>query len=213
MVAAQFWLLAMSSFGVSPTNLLPALVSISVGADASRADTLQLHPTYVSALFGLLNDIRLTGRCHFSWAVAFARVLQTGWASYTLWRTYDVQFRYNTLIVDPPTPCHFDVLPQYFSTRVALQIPELVLNVTALISTSLLAWNIVKGYRTSTIRRVMPPPGVMRRYKVGVGLSSPSEDSQKLIGMSDSSSWSTACLPSFRSSLHSLRLPSGLTNW
>lgn len=101
-----------------------------------------------------------------SWAVAFTRVLQTGWASYTLWRTYDVQFRYSTLIVDPPTPCHFDVLPQYFATRVALQIPELVLNVTALISTSFLAWRIVKGYSTSTIRRVMPPPGVMRLYKV-----------------------------------------------
>ncbi|PIL26085.1 hypothetical protein GSI_11839 [Ganoderma sinense ZZ0214-1] len=123
LIASQFWLLAMSSFGI---------------------------------LFNSIPHI---------WAVVFARVLQTGWATYTLWRTYDVQFRYNTLIVDPPTPCHFDVLPQYFSTRVALQIPELVLNITALISSFLLAWRVVKGYSTSTIRRVMPSLGVMRLYK------------------------------------------------
>ncbi|OSD03730.1 hypothetical protein PYCCODRAFT_1466642 [Trametes coccinea BRFM310] len=97
------------------------------------------------------------------WAVVFARVMQTVWATYTIWRTLDVRFRYRTLIVDDATPCHFDIMPAYFSTRLALQIPELVLNVTALISTSFLAWHI--GYSSSTIRRVGPPPQVMRLYK------------------------------------------------
>ena len=101
----------------------------------------------------------------------FARVLQTGWAIYTLWRTYDVQFRYSKLILDAATPCHFDVLPQYFSTRVALQIPELVLHLTALCSTSFLALRVVSGYNTSTIRRVGPPPGVMRLYRVSADVS------------------------------------------
>ncbi|KAI9068839.1 hypothetical protein FKP32DRAFT_1663573 [Trametes sanguinea] len=99
------------------------------------------------------------------WAVVFARVMQTVWAAYTIWRTLDVRFRYRTLIVDEATPCHFDIMPAYFSTRLALQIPELVLNVTALVSTSFLAWHIVKGYSSSTIRRVGPPPQVMRLYK------------------------------------------------
>ncbi|KAL1939002.1 hypothetical protein VTO73DRAFT_11155 [Trametes versicolor] len=99
------------------------------------------------------------------WAVVFARVMQTAWATYTIWRTTDVQFRYKALIVGDNTPCHFDFMPSYFSTRLALQIPELVLNVTALLSTSFLAWHIVKGYSCSTIRRVGPPPRVMRLYK------------------------------------------------
>ncbi|KAI0351673.1 hypothetical protein OH77DRAFT_1524004 [Trametes cingulata] len=99
------------------------------------------------------------------WAVVFARVLQTAWAAYTIWRTEDVKFRYRTLIVGNGTPCHFDVMPSYFTTRLALQIPELVLNVTALLSTSFLAWHIVRGYSSATIRRVMPAPQVMRQYK------------------------------------------------
>ncbi|KAI0370917.1 hypothetical protein BV20DRAFT_1070920 [Pilatotrama ljubarskyi] len=99
------------------------------------------------------------------WAVVFARVLQTAWASYTIWRTEDFKFRYRSLIVGNGTPCHFDVMPSYFSTRLALQIPELVLSVTALLSTGFLAWFIVKGYSAATIRRVMPPPRVMRQYK------------------------------------------------
>ncbi|KAH9887072.1 hypothetical protein C8Q73DRAFT_795096 [Cubamyces lactineus] len=99
------------------------------------------------------------------WAVVFARVMQTSWATYTIWRTEDVKFRYETLIVNSGTPCHFDIMPSYFTTRLALQIPELVLNVTALISTTFLAWHIVKGYSSSTIRRVGPPPQVMRLYK------------------------------------------------
>ncbi|TBU56155.1 hypothetical protein BD310DRAFT_932019 [Dichomitus squalens] len=123
LIASQFWLLGISTFGIL-YNSIPHI-----------------------------------------WAVLFARVLQSGWAIYTLWRTFDVQFRYQKLILDAATPCHFDVLPQYFSTRVALQIPELVLHLTALCSTSFLALRIVKGYRISTVRRVDPPPGVMRLYR------------------------------------------------
>ncbi|KAI0830096.1 hypothetical protein BC628DRAFT_1313796 [Trametes gibbosa] len=102
------------------------------------------------------------------WAVVFARVMQTAWATYTIWRTTDVKLRYYKLIVDGATPCHFDYMPSYFGTRLALQIPELILNVTALLSTSFLAWHIVKGYSSSTIRRVGPPPRVMRLYKANL---------------------------------------------
>ena len=60
------------------------------------------------------------------------------------------------------TPCHFDFLTSYFTTRIALQVrmgkkgvcevnvddslqvPELVLNLTALLSTTFLARYIVK---------------------------------------------------------------------
>ncbi|KAH9850094.1 hypothetical protein C2E23DRAFT_870296 [Lenzites betulinus] len=99
------------------------------------------------------------------WAVVFARVMQTSWAAYTVWRTTDVRFRYRSLIVDDGTPCNFDFMPSYFNTRLALQIPELVLNVTALISTTFLAFHIAKSYSSSTIRTVGPPPRVMRLYK------------------------------------------------
>ncbi|CDO70429.1 hypothetical protein BN946_scf184999.g70 [Trametes cinnabarina] len=163
LVGSQFWLLGISTFGIL-YNSIPHI-----------------------------------------WAVVFARVMQTVWAAYTVWRTLDVRFRYDTLIVGSGTPCHFDIMPAYFTTRLALQvitiaadcairayidrdsdqIPELVLNVTALVSTSFLAWHIVKacgqdpypyirgiqlnspsqGYSSSTIRRVGPPPRVMRIYK------------------------------------------------
>ncbi|OBZ75026.1 hypothetical protein A0H81_05299 [Grifola frondosa] len=98
-------------------------------------------------------------------AAVFTRMLQTTWSMYTLWRTQDVEFRVNSLIVDPSTPCHFNILPTYFSRRTALQIPDLVLNCTALSSTAFLAWRIVKAYSGSTFRRVGPPPSVMRLYK------------------------------------------------
>ena len=115
--------------------------------------------------------MHLTYSRYDSWAVVFARVMQTSWATYTIWRTEDVKFRYETLIVDNGTPCHFDIMPSYFATRLALQvsaisfrgrtttltshcqIPELVLNVTALISTTFLAWHIVK-VRLSALSRV-----------------------------------------------------------
>ncbi|KAI0742633.1 hypothetical protein C8Q80DRAFT_1221115 [Daedaleopsis nitida] len=100
------------------------------------------------------------------WAVVFARFMQTTWASYTLWRTTDVQFRYDAMIVGQNTLCRFDFLPNYFTTRIALQIPELVLSLTAFLSTSFLAFRVVKGYSQSTIRRVGPPAGVMRLYKL-----------------------------------------------
>ncbi|KAI0668913.1 hypothetical protein C8Q78DRAFT_1080788 [Trametes maxima] len=96
------------------------------------------------------------------WAVVFARVMQSAWAVYTIWRTEDVKFRYRALITGSNTPCHFDIMPQYFSTRLALQIPELVLNLTALFSTSFLAWYIVKLINDSSCG---PPPQVMRLYK------------------------------------------------
>lgn len=48
--------------------------------------------------------------------------MQTAWATYTIWRTTDVQFRYKALIVGDNTPCHFDFMPSYFSTRLALQV-------------------------------------------------------------------------------------------
>ncbi|KAI0752121.1 hypothetical protein C8Q74DRAFT_1373907 [Fomes fomentarius] len=97
------------------------------------------------------------------WAVVFARVMQSAWATYTLWRTSDVKFRYDALITGQNTPCSFDFLPMYFTTRTALQIPELVLNLTALISTSFLGWRIVKRVHDPPRR---PPANVMRLYKL-----------------------------------------------
>ncbi|KAH9856276.1 hypothetical protein C2E23DRAFT_511714 [Lenzites betulinus] len=99
------------------------------------------------------------------WAVVFARVLQTSWAAYTVWCTTDTSFTYRSLIVDDGTPCNFDFIPSYFNTRLHLQIPGLVLSVTALISTTFLAWHIVRSYSPSAIHRAGPPQRLMRLYK------------------------------------------------
>ncbi len=49
LIAAQFWLLAMSSFGVRPATLL-VTVFISVTANISRTDPLQFYPTHASTI-------------------------------------------------------------------------------------------------------------------------------------------------------------------
>ncbi|KAI8972601.1 hypothetical protein BD414DRAFT_517928 [Trametes punicea] len=147
------------------TRMLEYPGRIASSLDNSRREDLALVGSQFW-LLGLSTFGILYNSIPHIWAVVFARVLQTAWATYTIWRTLDVEFRYRMLIVGQGTPCHFDIIPSYFSTRLALQIPELVLNVTALISTSFLAWHIVKGYSSATIRRVGPPPQVMRLYKI-----------------------------------------------
>lgn len=55
-------------------------------------------------------------------AVFFMRVLSTGWSAYTVWRTEDLRIRLNRLVVNADTPCHTDLFPDYFSTRLSFQV-------------------------------------------------------------------------------------------
>ena len=51
------------------------------------------------------------------------RVLSVGWASYTIWRTQDIENRLHHLISDPvDSACHFDLFKGYFEFRLSLQV-------------------------------------------------------------------------------------------
>ncbi|TCD71409.1 hypothetical protein EIP91_010115 [Steccherinum ochraceum] len=99
-------------------------------------------------------------------ALLSMRILETTWSSYTIWRTLDIQHRFQILVVDDSSPCRADLFPHYFHTRLSFQIPDLVLNVTGLVCTSCMAWLLIKMYSIQTFKRVGPPNKVVRIYRV-----------------------------------------------
>ncbi|OCH91309.1 hypothetical protein OBBRIDRAFT_753300 [Obba rivulosa] len=98
-------------------------------------------------------------------AVICTRLVQTGWSAFALWRTTNVQARFHTLFVDSGTPCQADFFPAYFTTRKAVQIPDVALNAVALLASAWLGWSLVKVYSKSTFQRVGPPIAIVRIYR------------------------------------------------
>lgn len=100
-------------------------------------------------------------------AVFSMRVLATGWSAYTIWRTNDLDSRLYHLLVAPNTPCHtdFDFFPSYFQARIAFQIPDLVLNICALLFTAALGWRLIKYFNVNTFNCVGPPAHVVHLYR------------------------------------------------
>ena len=70
------------------------------------------------------------------------RVLSTAWSAYEIWRTHDINRRFDALITNGP--CGVDLFPGYFSRRLAVQIADLSLNVVALLLSAYLVWKLVK---------------------------------------------------------------------
>lgn len=65
------------------------------------------------------------------------RFLTTGWSAYTIWRTVDMKIRMDHLVVNPDTPCHADLFPGYFSTRLAFQVRSSFVHYVALLTVSI----------------------------------------------------------------------------
>ena len=86
------------------------------------------------------------------------RVLSSGWSAYSIWRTQDVGLRFSTLITDGA--CKVDLFPTYVKHRISfqvcvlmrsesiilnlLQIPDLVLNLVALVLSGFLVYRLVR---------------------------------------------------------------------
>ncbi|TFK47254.1 hypothetical protein OE88DRAFT_1666637 [Heliocybe sulcata] len=98
-------------------------------------------------------------------AVVCTRVIATGWSAYSIWRTTDIEKRFQHLIVDNGTPCHTQIFPTYFATRISFQVPDLVLNLTGLLISSYLSWHLVKDYAGHSFKRVGPPAAIVRVYR------------------------------------------------
>ncbi|KAI0920361.1 hypothetical protein AcW1_002127 [Taiwanofungus camphoratus] len=99
-------------------------------------------------------------------AVVCSRILATAWSAYSVWQTKHMEVRFQRLLVDPGTPCHIDLFPSHFKTRLALAIPDLVLNITALLYTALLGWHLIKAFNAFTLQRVCPPVAITRIYRL-----------------------------------------------
>ena len=49
-------------------------------------------------------------------------MLATGWSAYAIWRTDDIHTRFRGLITGPQTPCHYNLFPDYFKQRSAVEV-------------------------------------------------------------------------------------------
>ncbi|KAI0684697.1 hypothetical protein BC835DRAFT_1422063 [Cytidiella melzeri] len=126
-------------------------------------------------LLGLSSAAVLSQSVSHIIAVFAMRVLSTGWSAYTIWRTNELENRLYHLVAGPNTPCHsdFEVLPDYFKTRRAFQIPDLILNVCALFFTAMLGYRLFKTFCENVFNCVGPPAKivVLYRYMLTVAVS------------------------------------------
>ncbi|KAL5512610.1 hypothetical protein ACEPAG_3263 [Sanghuangporus baumii] len=98
----------------------------------------------------------------------FMRILSTVWSAYEIWRTHDINGRFDALITNGA--CGVDLFPRYFSLRVAVQIADLSLNAVALLLSAYLVWKLVKTYATCMFTRVGAPKHLIRLYRFFLGV-------------------------------------------
>jgi hypothetical protein len=98
-------------------------------------------------------------------AVFCARVLVTGWSAYTIWRTIFIEDVFHHLVINPDSPCHANLFPTYFKSRTTFEIPDLVLNCTALFLSAILSWRLLKAYKTHSFKSLGAPAKIIRIYK------------------------------------------------
>jgi hypothetical protein len=98
-------------------------------------------------------------------AVLFTRVIVTAWAIYAVWRTQYLESLFHEMIIDSGTACQVDLFPSYFQTRTAYEIPDIILNWTALLISSYLSWHLLKTYNAQSFKCVGAPKHIVRIYK------------------------------------------------
>jgi len=98
-------------------------------------------------------------------AVLATRSLITGWSIYAIWRTKYIESVLEELIFNPGTPCSVNLLPEYFQIRIAYEIPDLILNITALLISCYLSWTLLRVYNAQTFKCVGPPKHIDRINK------------------------------------------------
>lgn len=94
-----------------------------------------------------------------------ARVLLTAWSIYALWRTEYQQNIFKQMIEDPGSPCSVRIFPTYSSMRVHYEIPDLVLNCTALGISVYLSWSLFPVFNSEKVQRIGAPKHINRIYK------------------------------------------------
>ncbi|KAK0478782.1 hypothetical protein IW261DRAFT_186712 [Armillaria novae-zelandiae] len=100
-----------------------------------------------------------------------ARTLLTAWSAYVLWRTHSKKSVYQELIGNPDTPCSVDLFNEdYFRVRNGYEIPDLILNLTALAIACYLSLTLFRDYNKRSFKCVGAPKHIVVLYKYFMAL-------------------------------------------
>ncbi|KAG7447266.1 uncharacterized protein BT62DRAFT_893177, partial [Guyanagaster necrorhizus] len=95
-----------------------------------------------------------------------ARTLLTSWSAYALWRSRSKKSIYQELIADSHTPCSVDLFNgDYFRVRNGYEVPDLILNLTALSIACYLSLTLFRDYNKRSFKCVGAPKRIATLYK------------------------------------------------
>ncbi|KAF8559361.1 hypothetical protein OG21DRAFT_1480717 [Imleria badia] len=103
-------------------------------------------------------------------ASLLTHLVATGWAGFQIFNT--TQFRSDFAAVATKGACHpINLLPTYWQSRSAAEIPSLLLNAVALLVSAFLSWGLGKAFGWQTFKRVGASLTISRVYKIVLTLS------------------------------------------
>ncbi|KIJ68694.1 hypothetical protein HYDPIDRAFT_24949 [Hydnomerulius pinastri MD-312] len=103
-------------------------------------------------------------------ASLLTHMVATGWAGFQVFNT--AQFRSDFARLTTNGACHpINLLPSYWQSRAAAEIPSLVLNAVALLVSAFLSWRLAKLFGWQTFKRVGASLTISRIYKIVLTLS------------------------------------------
>lgn len=99
-------------------------------------------------------------------ALLIARALFTGWSAFALWRTTNIRRRFDDLIIEQGTACGIDFgFGDFFVQRIHYEIPDLLLNITALCISLYLSFTLLKMYKQQTFSYIGASAQITRIYR------------------------------------------------
>ncbi|KAJ3806409.1 hypothetical protein EV368DRAFT_82608 [Lentinula lateritia] len=102
--------------------------------------------------------------------VFITRILLTAWSIYALWRTEWQQAVFQQAIEAPGTSCSAAMFGVYFSTRIPYEIPDIILNCSALGISAFLSWTLLRTYNAEVFTCVGAPKAITKLYKYFLAL-------------------------------------------
>ncbi|KAJ4481044.1 hypothetical protein J3R30DRAFT_3700598 [Lentinula aciculospora] len=102
--------------------------------------------------------------------VFITRITLTAWSIYALWRTEWQQAVFQLTIETPGTPCSVAMFGAYFSTRILYEIPDIILNCTALGISAFLSLTLLRTYNAEVFTYVGAPKAIMTLHKYFLAL-------------------------------------------
>ncbi|TFK69795.1 hypothetical protein BDN72DRAFT_896988 [Pluteus cervinus] len=94
--------------------------------------------------------------------VMATRLLLSGWSIYAVWRTGLYNGRFQELVNSPNSPCGVNFFPTYFQIRKGIEIPDLLLNLTALFLSCYLSWRLLRVYSAQSFKCIGAPKHIVR---------------------------------------------------